>query len=361
MFCFSKRLHTSFSFSKSVASMLCTVALIGAITSSSISEAQGEVVGKRVDEASQTLRLGRDSGAYPFRIFANADLYQPPKSIKRAVVMLHGVQRDADKYFESGRKLLGNAGLAAGNTLLLAPNFLTPTDQDAIDDMPLWPRDKWMYGIESTSGHAGISGFKVLDDIVGYLSNREHFPALQEIVMISHSAGAQLMQRYAVVNNLDAGLKVSGISIRYVVASPSSYLYFDDNRIQDGAFSPVTTVICPSYSRYRYGLEGAPTYLQAQHLSDQQVFARYAARNVTYLVGEKDNNPNSRVMDSSCGANFQGRTRVERQLVYVAYEHFLANKWQTPINHPQHSISGQGHSAPQLFRDEKVARIIFPE
>ncbi|WP_213941770.1 hypothetical protein [Pseudomonas sp. dw_612] len=356
-----KRLHTSFAVAKSLASVLGSVVLVGAITSCSLSEAQGEVPGKHhVDETFQTLRLGHDSEAYPFRIYANADLYQPPQGIERAVVMLHGVQRDADKYFETGRKLLGNAGLSAGKTLLLAPNFLTPTDPGVANDMPLWSRDKWMHGIESQSGHTGISGFKVLDDLVGYLSDRQRFPKLKEIVMVSHSAGGQLMQRYAIVNNLDAGLKASGISIRYVIASPSSYLYLDDNRMQDGAFAPVKTIICPSYDRYRYGLEGAPAYLQAQQLSGRQLFARYAARNVTYLVGSKDDNPNSRVMDSSCGASFQGGTRVERQLVYLAYEQFLATKWQTPIHHPQHTIAGFGHSAPRLFRDEKVARIIFP-
>jgi hypothetical protein len=360
MFSIFKSLHTSSTFAKSVVSVLGTVALVGAVTSCSVSDAQDEVAGKHVDETSQILRLGRDSNAYPFRVYANADLYQPPKGIERAVVILHGVQRDADKYFETGRKLLGNAGLSGDHTLLLAPNFLTPSDPGVVDDMPMWPRDKWMHGTESQSGHIGISGFKVLDDLVGYLSNRQRFPALKEIVMVSHSAGAQLLQRYAVVNNLDAGLRASGISIRYIIASPSSYLYFDDNRMQAAGFSPVVTVMCPGYDRYRYGLEGAPAYLQAQQLSQQQLFARYAARDVTYLVGAKDNNPNSRVMDSSCGASLQGQTRVERQRVYIAYEHFLAKKWHTPINHPQQTIPGLGHSAPRLLRDEKVARIIFP-
>jgi hypothetical protein len=360
MFCIFKSLHSSFTFTKTLASVLGTVALVGAITSSPLSEAQGEIPGKRADQLSQILRLGRDVEAYPFRVYANADLYQPPKGIERAVVILHGVQRDADRYFETGRDLLSKAELSPDRTLLLAPNFLTPTDADVGDDMPLWPRDKWMHGVESQSGRVGISGFKVLDDLVGYLADRQRFPALKEIVMVSHSAGAQLMQRYAVVNNLDAGLRAAGIQIRYVIASPSSYLYFDDNRMQAGGFAPVVTVMCPSYGRYRYGLDGAPAYLQSQQLTDQQLFARYAARDVTYFVGAKDDNPNSRVMDSSCGANYQGRTRVERQLVYLAYERFLANKWQTPINHPQHSIPGVGHSAAQLFRDEKVARIIFP-
>lgn len=360
MFSISKSLQTSLALAKSLTSVLGSVALVGAITSCSISQAQDGVEAKRDYESFQTLRLSRDSDAYPFRIYANADLYQPRKNIERAVVMLHGVQRDADKYFETGQKLLDNAGLPANKTLLLAPNFLTPTDPGIGNDMPTWPRDKWMHGTESQSGHIGISGFKVLDDLVGYLADRQRFPRLKEIVMISHSAGAQLMQRYAVVNSLDAELKANGITIRYIIASPSSYLYLDDNRMQAGGFAPVKTVICPSYDRYRYGIEGAPAYLQAQHLSGQQLFARYAARNVTYLVGSKDDNPNSRVMDSSCGASFQGPTRAERQLTYIAYEHFLANKWHSPINHPQHTIPGQGHSAPRLFRNESVAHIIFP-
>ena len=343
---------------KPFTTLLATLALMGTMTSCAKVDVHSEGVGKPDVDARQVLRLGHDGNAYPFLVYANADLYNPPSSIERAVVILHGVQRDGDQYFNTGRTLLGNAQLQ--NTLLLAPNFLTPTDSGISDDMPLWPRDKWMHGIESQYGHKGIPAFQVLDDLVAYLSDRQRYPALKEIVMVSHSAGAQLMQRYAVVNDLDGGLKAHGLSIRYVVASPSSYVYFEESRLQDGVFKPEVTVMCPSYSRYRYGLDGAPTYLLKQHLTSRQVFARYAARDITYLVGAQDNNPTSRVLDSSCGAGYQGATRLERQLNYVSYEQFLSGQWQIPLRHPQHTIPGIGHNAARLLGDKAVARMLFP-
>lgn len=343
---------------KPFTTLLATLALMGTLTSCAKVDVHSESADKPEADIRQVLRLGHDGSAYPFLVYANADLYNPPSSIERAVVIVHGVQRDGDQYFKTGRKLLGNAHLQ--NTLLLAPNFLTPTDAGVSDDMPLWPRDKWMHGIESQFGHKGIPAFQVLDDVVAYLSDRQRYPALKEIVMVSHSAGAQLMQRYAVVNDLDGGLKAHGLSIRYVVASPSSYVYFEESRLQDGVFKPVVTVMCPSYSRYRYGIDGAPAYLLNQHLSSRQLFARYAARDITYLVGAQDNNPTSRVLDSSCGANYQGATRLDRQLNYVSYEQFLSRQWQIPLRHPQHTLPGIGHNAARLLGDKAVARMLFP-
>ncbi|MGY1918586.1 hypothetical protein ACW9IF_06655 [Pseudomonas tolaasii] len=340
--------------------LFATLALMGTLTSCAKVDVHGESADKPDADARQVLRLGHDASAYPFLVYANTDLYNPPPTIERAVIILHGVQRDGDQYFNTGRKLLGNAHLPSASTLLIAPNFLTPTDSGVSDDMPLWPRDKWMHGIESQFGRKGIPAFQVLDDVVGYLSDRQRYPALKEIVMVSHSAGAQLMQRYAVMNDLDAGLKAHGLTIRYVVASPSSYVYFDDNRLQNGVFKPVVSILCPSYSRYRYGIEGAPAYLLNQHLSSRQVFARYAARDITYLVGAQDNNPTSRVLDTSCGANYQGDTRLDRQLNFVSYEQFLSNQWQIPLRHPQHTIPGIGHNAARLLGDKAVARMLFP-
>lgn len=338
--------------------VLATLALMGALSSCAKVDVHGDSPEKA--DPRQVLRLGHDEGAYPFLVYANADLYNPPSTIERAVVVLHGVQRDADNYFKTGRTLMGNADLRGKTTLLLAPNFLTPSDAGVSNDMPLWSQDKWMHGIESQYGHQGIPGFQVLDDVVAYLSDRKRYPALKEIVMVSHSAGAQLMQRYAVVNDLDGGLKAHGLTIRYVVASPSSYLYFDANRQQGGVFKPVVPLMCPSYNRYRYGLEDAPAYLLKQHVSARQLFARYAARDVTYLVGGEDNNPISRVLDTACGANYQGATRLERQLNYLSYEQFLSSQWQIPLRHPQHTIAGLGHNAARLLGDKNVARMLFP-
>ncbi len=306
----------------------------------------------------QILRLGQTS-PYNFLVFANADL-QRAVPASRAVLLIHGVQRNADDYYRNGLGLLEKAGLDTSDTLLLAPNFLNEADRRAGADMPLWPRDKWMHGTDSEKGRPGIAAFSVLDDLLSYLANRRRFPAMREIVLIGHSAGGQLMQRYSILGDGDERLADSGIGVRYVVSSPSSYVYFEDSRLQDGIFKPVRTIMCPSFSRYRYGLDRAPFYLTRQGLGPEQLFRRYARRDVTFMVGERDNDSGNRVMDRTCGANMQGAHRVERQLNFVRYEAFLSEKWDVPIHRPQFQVAGIGHNAARLFASETVARALFP-
>lgn len=308
--------------------------------------------------AQQTIHLGTAT-PYSFVVFANADL-QGAVNVTRAVVLVHGVKRNADDYFQSGLKLLAQAGLTADDTLLLAPNFINDLDKRAGADMPLWPRDKWMHGTRSHGDRPGIYAFSVLDDLLAYLGDRQRFAHLKEIVMIGHSAGGQLMQRYTIMGHADQALANRGIAVRYVVSSPSSYVYLDENRLQDDAFAPVVTVMCPSFSRYRYGLDKAPQYLTRQGLNAEQLFRRYAARNVTYMVGARDNDPRNRVLDRSCGASMQGSNRLERQLTYMRYERFLAEKWGVDIRHGQFQVEGIGHNAARLFASETVARTLFP-
>lgn len=299
--------------------------------------------------AAQMLHLGQSPG-YDLLVYGNAD--QP--QARRAVIIVHGVRRNAEDYYHSGEALLHNAGLDRASTLLLAPNFLTASDPLARASMPLWPKGLWMHGSESTDGQRGIAAFSVLDDLLAYLADRQRYPQLKEIVLIGHSAGAQLMQRYAVLGEARA----QGIRVRYVVSSPSSYLYLDRNRPQGDGFTEQG--LCPGYDRYRYGLEQPPAYLTRQGLDARQLFQRYAGRDVTYMVGAQDTHSDSKVMDHSCGAEAQGRNRVERQLGYLRYERFLSQAWDMAIAHRQFQVPGVGHSAERLFAAPVVAQGLFP-
>ena len=305
------------------------------------------------------LRLGQ-SQPYNFLAYANTDVTGTSPA-SRAVVLVHGVKRNADDYYETGLKLLNKAGLDSRDNLLLALNFLTATDRHAGNDMPLWPRDQWMHGTASEQGRAGIEAFAVLDDVLAFLADRQRFPALKEVVLIGHSAGSQLMQRYAMLGQGDSRLASLGIKVRYVISSPSSYLYLDENRVTAGTIGPVSAADCPDYNRYRYGVEAPPPYLTRQQLSAEQLFRRYAARDVTFMVGEHDNNPEHRVLDRSCAAALQGPNRLERQLNYLRYEAFLSQKWGIAIHHPQITVPGVGHDAARLLTRDRVAERLFPK
>lgn len=303
--------------------------------------------------APQALHLGQ-ARTYSFLAYANTGLRQQ-HTAERAVVIVHGVRRNAEDYYRSGEQLLANAGLTAQDTLLIAPNFLTRDDPQATADMPLWPRNRWMQGSESSAGRSGIAAFAVLDDLLAYLADRNRFPHLKEVVLIGHSAGAQLVQRYAVLTR-----GVAELPVRYVISSPSSYLYLDANRPTQAGFAPLPDNRCPGYNHYRYGLEQPPVYLASQGLDARQLFRRYAAREVTYLVGERDTHADSRIMDHSCGAEAQGRDRLERQLGYLRYEGFLSRAWNVDIAHAQFVVPGVGHNAEHLLASPEVARALFP-
>ncbi|MFL9926096.1 hypothetical protein PQR62_17605 [Herbaspirillum lusitanum] len=308
----------------------------------------------------QVISIGADA-PYSFITFAIADLQKPQTGITRAVVILHGVKRNAIDYFGLGQHLLQLAQLPPSATLLLAPNFLTPQDANLVADMPLWRRDDWMQGQASDQGRAGITSFRALDDLVHYLADRRRFPALKEIVLIGHSAGAQLMQRHAVMNDLDASLQQAGVTLRYIISSPSSYVYFEASRPSGESFIAQASATCPAYNDYRYGIANPPAYLADQHLSGQQLFQRYAARHITYLVGARDDNPRHRFLDRSCGAAMQGATRVERQQNFMRYERFLSAKWNIPVDHPEFEVPGATHDANRVYGSEAIARKLFPQ
>ncbi|EJN08420.1 hypothetical protein PMI40_01281 [Herbaspirillum sp. YR522] len=304
-------------------------------------------------QARQIISLGQNA-PYQFAVYANQALQAVPNPSRAAVVLLHGVKRNADDYFTIGQALLKAADMPA-DTLLLAPNFMTRNDRGASDAMPLWGGGTWMQGEPSENGIAGLSSFDALDDIVRYLADRQRFPQLRQIVLVGHSAGAQLMQRYAVMNRLDDLTGAVGIHVRYVISSPSSYLYFDAMRPVGDGFAQPATDQCPGYDNYRYGIGEPPAYLKRQALDGRRLFQRYAARDIIYLVGARDDDPNHRYLDRACGAALQGQTRVERQRNFVRYEQFLAARWNVPLQHPQFQVEGAAHEAGRLFRSPATA------
>jgi len=141
------------------------------------------------------------------------------------------------------------------------------------------------------------------------LADRRRFPVLREIVIVGHSAGGQIVQRYAVVGrglDLSAG---SAVPVHLIVANPSSYFYFDDQR-------PSPHENCPDFNQWRYGLAGAPQYVTgpAQALEE-----RYVKRHVTYLLGTADTDPHEEDLDTSCGGEAQGPFRFARGKAYIRY------------------------------------------
>jgi hypothetical protein len=156
-------------------------------------------------------------------------------------------------------------------------------------------------------------------------------------VIAGHAAGAQLVQRYAVVGRGPDELARRGVSVRYVVANPSSYLWFGDDRP-----APVSRTTCPDFDHWKYGLAYAPAYV-AEAVGLEQ---RYIKRDVVYLLGEADNDPEHDQLDRGCAAVAQGPSRYARGMNYV-----FALEARNPnlVRHRIINIWNVGHDAARMF------------
>jgi pimeloyl-ACP methyl ester carboxylesterase len=280
-----------------------------------------------------------DRGTLP--LYLSADWSKPLPDINRAVLILHGRLRDADVYFRSARTAQAAAGDAGKAAIMIVPQFLAGIDIDAYQLPPetlRWTLEGWEGG-EPALGPTSASSFDALDAILAKLADRNLFPNLKQVVVAGHSGGAQIVQRYAIAGKGEAALTARGIAVRYVVANPSSYAYFDDQRPE-----PSIAASCPGYNDWKYGMDARPAYLAAPTVSALE--QAYVARRVIYLLGTKDTNPNHSALDKTCMAEAEGPYRYARGHAYAVV--MQARDAGTP-HHSLWDVPGVGHDGDRML------------
>ncbi|WP_343654060.1 alpha/beta hydrolase [Paraburkholderia caribensis] len=307
--------------------------------------------------ADQAMRVVTPEGDGTLPLYAdrNIDAVQP--DVTRVFIIVHGTLRNADQYFATGQQVLAAAGPDATRTMIVAPQFLTTRDLRAFP-MPestlAWSEAGWKEGAPARRP-APVSSFAALDALLEHFDDRQRYPALSSVTVIGHSAGAQVVQRYAVAGRAGEALARDGIHVRYVVANPSSYLYFDDERpVSRGVFQHVDTQACPRAVEWKYGMADAPTYVASQDAA--QIEARYAKRDVVYLLGMEDVNPRTHFIDRSCAAMAQGPFRLARGLAYFDY---LQRRYPVGLNQRVVEAPGAGHDARRMLTSECGMAVLF--
>jgi pimeloyl-ACP methyl ester carboxylesterase len=297
--------------------------------------------------------------------YALQPIQTPTVSARRAVLVVHGMERDGDRYWRALHRAARRAGpQALAESLLLAPQFPTRRDIRLTADggkALVWSKRGWKTGDPSRS-EPGVSAFAVLDALLACLADRIAFPALEKVILVGHSAGAQLVHRYAAGGCGEDVLRARGIAVRSIVVNPSSYLYLDETRPAadgSGGFSvPISALHaeCPDYNHYKYGLEMLNPYLAS--VGPELIRRQYGDRHVVYLLGAEDNDPHDRSLDVSCAARLQGGTRVERGRAYV--EH-LARIYGDAIRerHVLEVVPKLGHQGPRILRSRTGLRWLF--
>lgn len=313
-------------------------------------------------------------GGAPARslIYRTFSLETRNESVTRALVIVHGAQRDADNYFRNSLAAAFLAG-ALDNTIVIAPRMASTAgnchDTLAPNEIS-WNCNSWRSGGPATS-NPNVTSFDFLDEILRKLARKDVFPNLRRIVIAGHSAGGQVLNRYEMSNRIHDQL---GVAISYVVSNPSSYAWPDSTRPTDLAYSvqahapgyvPETapnatpfanfngTRECPNFDQWPYGFKDRSGYSAKQ--SDDQLKKQLATRPTTYLLGQLDILPLGG-FDGSCPAMAQGPTRLARG---EAFGKFVNEK--LGAHHSVKIVPECGHNARCMFTSEDALPLLFPE
>lgn len=258
-----------------------------------------------------------------------------------ALIVVHGHPRDANITFDAALAA-ATAAKVDGTTVIVAPVFQVaagPASRCSTNGVPpardndlLWTCASWMDGGGAENAPSTTS-FAATDALVDEVLRR--WPSVRVITVAGFSAGAQMVQHYI---GFAAVPRRAGIALRYVVADPGTWLYFDSVRPvsdMDGQTAPTThcaagycnyrlavpDASCSMANQWKYGTEGLAITL---HRSASAARAIYASADVHYLEGAQDSGIGpgkySRILDKSCAAQLQGSFRLQRGLAYAAYD-----------------------------------------
>lgn len=306
-------------------------------------------------------------------VYATYPLDRPNRAVTRALVMVHGAGRNADHYFQTATAAAFLAG-ALDNTVVVAPRLIAAPDTAHQNEI-MWPngRNSWRSGGPSPS-HPTVTSFDFIDQILRTLANQKTFPNLTRIVVAGHSAGGQLVTRYAMANKVHDAL---GVTISYVVANPSSYAWPtavrplpegdaapagadkealgpDGEKVHTSfRYGPFDSTRVRDYNQWPMGLTDLAGY--TGQMTAAELRKHLAERPTTYLLGQVDVLPLGG-FDSSPAAMAQGPTRRARG---EAFFKFVTDS--LGAKHKAIIVPECGHNDRCIFTTDIVLPALFPK
>ena len=308
-------------------------------------------------------------------IYRTYSLDKKNDRVQRAMIMIHGTNRNPDRYFATATAAAFLAG-ALDDAVVIAPRVASADGncRDVLAENEVsWScgGDSWRSGGVAAS-HKDLTSFDFMDAILKKLANKQTFPNLRAIVVAGHSAGGQFVARYQMSNKVHETL---GVPVSYVVANPSSYAWPDATRPQavDDALPANATLgwredkahtkfsygafdaaACARYNKWPAGLEDRNAGY-TKGTTDEQLKKQLVSRPATFLLSQVDTLPLGG-FDSSCPAMAQGATRRARGEAYVKFVNDTFG-----AKHAVEIVSECGHNDRCVYTTSEIMPVIFPK
>lgn len=330
-------------------------------------------------------------------------LSTPDASVTTGLIVLHGVQREGEGYLcamHAGVRKRLVTDEAVRQVLFVSPNVYLPEDSPAPNEL-YWDTYAWDRGDDSTAdAEKSLSLFRVLDEMVQAMMDKDSYPKLTRVVLIGHSAGGKSLQRLALSSTL---VPRPGVTISYFVANPGSVAYLapvrpnlidrssacDATKILSHTWSfsvPVPIGGCDVdsvYNDWPGGLEpraNTPPYIAARPAGEMR--RAFLARNVTYLSSSEDVCP---CIESPDGTNctslpsglvrdqcsLEGSCHMEIIHAFAQHVRQVHNQMAAagtcefckdrPPSHRLVPVSGVNHDGCKLLQADETLAAMFPD
>jgi pimeloyl-ACP methyl ester carboxylesterase len=357
------------------AAVACLLALSGSAAAKPQARTAAAPCLNATKECTDWVAVG--SGGGRSLIYTSYPIAKPNPRVSRALIMIHGTNRNPDTYFATAMAAAFLAH-ALDDTIVIAPRFASAQGSchdplDANEISYSCGGDSWRSGGVAAS-HPDVTSFHFLDSLLTKLADKKVFPNMSVIVVAGHSAGGQVVARYEMANKVHETL---GVPVRYVVSNPSSYAWPDVTRplpVDDGApeaaqlgwkeesaphtkfsYGPFANAAsCANFNKWPYGLTERTTGYTAG-MSDEQLKKQLVSRPTTYLLSQVDTLPLGG-FDSSCSAMAQGATRRARGEAYFKFVNETLG-----ARHEVKIIEECGHNNRCVYTDDAALSVIFPK
>ncbi|KAI4843157.1 hypothetical protein E4T44_06211, partial [Aureobasidium sp. EXF-8845] len=272
--------------------------------------------------------------------------------VKRAVIIIHGLNRDAGTYMSNMLSALSqvntDSNINFDSVVINAPSFPNGDDKNTSypywdyppgakkkaaggnqswTNLLVWKASQWAGGgtNQYPNKAQSVSSYEVLDQLVAWYGNKNNFPNINQIVIAGHSLGAQTVQRYAAVGKPLSSVGVT-VPVTYWIGNPNSLVWLNSSR-------PLSTASCADYDSWRDGLFNYTGYPNVYNTGlvasgNAAVQANYAAKSKAYARGTLDMGDDS----SSCAPFTTGSNRHERFYYFI--------NWWTPTCEAPTSATG---------------------